>query len=150
MLELDARKMLSAASATAVAAPAGVIPVTGPRELSHEAQEVASKPTVPAYSPIVLAGSVRLAECALVMLVGLAVYLGYVVPRDGFAWYYIGAIGGIANGDAGLEREVVDSHGARHVPAGGSICRQRFVKCVQQPFTHAQSITRRMRAHAGA
>jgi Undecaprenyl-phosphate glucose phosphotransferase len=97
MLELDARKVLSAASATAIAAPAGVIPPpAGARELSSEAQRVASEPTVAAYSPIVLAGTVRLAECALIMLVGLTVYVGYVVRLEGFAWYYVGAIAGIA------------------------------------------------------
>ena len=96
MLEFDPVKMMRAGSATAVAAPAGVLPVSGPRELSQEAQKVASEPIVPAYSPIVLAGSVRLAEGALIMLVGFAIYLGYVVPNDGFAWYYVGAVAGIA------------------------------------------------------
>ncbi len=43
-----------------------------------------------------LAGTVRLIEVALVALVGLAVYVGYVVPRDGFAWHYVAAIAGIA------------------------------------------------------
>jgi Undecaprenyl-phosphate glucose phosphotransferase len=97
MLEFDARKMMSGASATAVAAPAGVIPApAGSRELSSEAQKVASEPIVQAYSPIVLAGTVRLAEGALIMLIGFVAYVGYVVPIDGFAWYYVGAIAGIA------------------------------------------------------
>ncbi len=39
---------------------------------------------------------VRLIEAAIVVLVGLAVYFGHVVPRDGFAWYYVAAIAGIA------------------------------------------------------
>jgi Undecaprenyl-phosphate glucose phosphotransferase len=96
MLDLDARKMMSAASAAAVAASAA-IPIAGRRgELSAEAQKVAAEPVVPAYSPIVLAGTVRLVEFGLIMLVGLGVYLGYVVPLDGFAWYYVGAVAAIA------------------------------------------------------
>ena len=43
-----------------------------------------------------LAGTVRLIEAALVALVGFAVYVAHVVPRDGFAWRYVAAIAGIA------------------------------------------------------
>jgi Undecaprenyl-phosphate glucose phosphotransferase len=64
--------------------------------LSPEAVKVAAQPFAPAYSPIVLAGTVRLIEVALVALVGFAVYIGYVMPRDGFAWHYVAAIAGIA------------------------------------------------------
>jgi Undecaprenyl-phosphate glucose phosphotransferase len=64
--------------------------------LSAAASKVAAQPFAPAYSPIVLAGTVRLIEVALVALVGFAVYVGYVMPRDGFAWHYIAAIAGIA------------------------------------------------------
>src|SRR5207302_5280845 len=49
-----------------------------------------------AYSPIVLAGVVRMIELALTALVGLAVYLAYVVPIDGFEWHYVSAILGVA------------------------------------------------------
>jgi Undecaprenyl-phosphate glucose phosphotransferase len=55
----------------------------------------AQQPYERAYSPIVLAGTVRLIEFALVGLVGLIVYFSYVVPADGFAWHYIAAILGI-------------------------------------------------------
>jgi len=67
--------------------------------LSPAAQTIAEQPIPDAYSPIVLAGTVRLIEFALVMLVGVAVYLAYVVPLDGFSWHYplaIVAIGAIA------------------------------------------------------
>jgi Undecaprenyl-phosphate glucose phosphotransferase len=64
--------------------------------LSPAALKIAEQPFVRAYSPIVLAGTVRLIEITLVALVGLAVYVCYVVPRDGFAWYYPAAIAGIA------------------------------------------------------
>ena len=55
-----------------------------------------ARQSMPAYSPIVLAGTVRLAEVGLVVLIGLAVYFWYVVPVEGFDWYYIAAIGVIA------------------------------------------------------
>src|SRR5580693_5629187 len=64
--------------------------------LSPAAIEVADQEFKPAYSPIVLAGTVRLIEAALVIAVGLAVYFWHVVPAVGFAWYYVGAIVGIA------------------------------------------------------
>ncbi|MGH6672184.1 MAG: undecaprenyl-phosphate glucose phosphotransferase [Xanthobacteraceae bacterium] len=64
--------------------------------LSPAAFSVASQPFARAYSPIVLAGTVRLLEVALVALVGFVVYLAYVMPRDGFAWHYVAAIAGIA------------------------------------------------------
>jgi Undecaprenyl-phosphate glucose phosphotransferase len=66
------------------------------RKLSAAALAIAAQRFVPAYSPIVLAGMVRLIEFALVFVVGLAVYIGYVVPTHGFHWYYAGAIAGIA------------------------------------------------------
>ena len=43
-----------------------------------------------------LAGTVRLIEFALVVLVGAAVYAGYVIPIEGFEWHYVAAILGIA------------------------------------------------------
>src|SRR6202165_477074 len=67
-----------------------------PRALSPAALKVAGQQSKPAYSPIVLAGSVRLIESVLVIAVGLAVYFWHVVPAVGFAWYYVGAIVGIA------------------------------------------------------
>src|SRR3984885_12883046 len=66
------------------------------RPLSPTAMLVAAQEFKPAYSPIVLAGTVRLIEAALIMLVGVALYFAYVVPDNGFALYYIGAIFGIA------------------------------------------------------
>ncbi|MGH8733696.1 MAG: hypothetical protein ACREVB_08450, partial [Burkholderiales bacterium] len=96
MLEFDARKAMSAASAvTATADQVGVAP-RRPKPLSPAALKAAAQPAAAAYSPIVLAGTVRLVEFALVMLVGLVVYAGYVVPLDGFEWYYPAAIAGIS------------------------------------------------------
>jgi Undecaprenyl-phosphate glucose phosphotransferase len=86
--------MPSPAATTARSTPKSASP------LSAAAQKVAQQPFASAYSPIVLAGTARLIEAAIVALVGLAVYFGYVVPRDGFDWnfasLYLAAIAGIA------------------------------------------------------
>ena len=56
----------------------------------------ASEPTVQAWSPIVVAGMVRIAEFALIVAVGFAIQIAYVVPLEGFEWHYVGAIFAIA------------------------------------------------------
>jgi Undecaprenyl-phosphate glucose phosphotransferase len=60
--------------------------------LSAAALDLTCEPTVPAYSPIVLAGTVRLIELALTVLVGSAIYVAYVVPVEGFEWHYVAGI----------------------------------------------------------
>ena len=67
-----------------------------PRKLTETAESAANERLAVPYSPIVLAGTVRMIELALVGLVGFAVYVGYVVPHDGFEWRYVGAIAGVA------------------------------------------------------
>jgi len=89
MFEFDARRATEGTSArppqrTAEADPA--------RRLSAAALDVMAEPTMPAYSPIVLAGTVRLIEFALTVLVGSAIYVAYVVPNEGFEWHYMAAI----------------------------------------------------------
>src|SRR5215510_16022605 len=85
MLEFDARKFpIDAIRAARIALP--------PKALSPAALKIAAQPTVPAYSPIVLAGAVRLIELAITVLVGAALYVLYVVPRDGLEWRYAIAI----------------------------------------------------------
>jgi Undecaprenyl-phosphate glucose phosphotransferase len=81
-------------------------PAAGP-ELCAAVPKFAGEPCERAYSPIVLAGSVRLIEFALVVLVGFAIYGCYVVPANGFAWHYVGAVFGIA-GLAMLAFQVAD------------------------------------------
>jgi Undecaprenyl-phosphate glucose phosphotransferase len=96
MLEFDARKAMSAASAvTATADQVGVAP-RRPKALSPAALKVAAQPAAAAYSPIVLAGTVRMIEFALTALVGFVIYVAYVVPLDGFEWHYVAAILGVA------------------------------------------------------
>ena len=86
-----ASAILSAAATPHAAGPG----LTEP-ELSDAARAVAAQPYEAAFSPIVLAGLVRVIEIALVAAVGFAVYARYVVPAHGFAWYYFAAIFGIA------------------------------------------------------
>jgi len=71
-------------------------PAPKPAKLSPAALKVVAEPSPSAYSPIVLAGTVRLIEAALVALIGLVVYACYVLPHDGFAWHYVAATVGIA------------------------------------------------------
>jgi Undecaprenyl-phosphate glucose phosphotransferase len=64
--------------------------------LSSAALEIATQRFKRAYSPIVVAGFVRLIEVGLVAAVGLTLYLWYVAPVADNARYYIGNIAGIA------------------------------------------------------
>lgn len=66
------------------------------RTLSPAALAVAERHTPAAFSPIVLAGFVRIIEFALILLVGTLVYLVYVAPSEGIALYYVVSIIGIA------------------------------------------------------
>ena len=85
---VNARSMLdAAASATAARAP-----VERRRRLSQAALLVASQKVRRAYSPIVIAGVVRLADFTLLSLIGIVLYLGYVAPLAGFHWEYVAAI----------------------------------------------------------
>jgi Undecaprenyl-phosphate glucose phosphotransferase len=94
MLDFDTRSLISAKSAAAASAGPVAAPAA-PKALSPAAQKAAAQPTAAPYSPIVLAGTVRSIEFALVLLVGTALYVWHVVPVDGFEWMYVAAIGGI-------------------------------------------------------
>jgi Undecaprenyl-phosphate glucose phosphotransferase len=92
---INARSMLDAA-----ATAAATVTIDGPklerrRRLSQPALAVANQKVRRAYSPVVIAGIVRLADFVLVSLVGIALYLGYVVPLSGFRWEYVAAIFGM-------------------------------------------------------
>ena len=84
---LNARSMLDAA-ASAAAKPADQPFVERRRRLTSAALEVVNQKVARAYSPIVIAGFVRLADFALLSLVGIALYVGYVMPHAGFNWLY--------------------------------------------------------------
>ena len=80
--------MLDAAATAAVARP----PVERRRRLSQAALAVTNQKVRRAYSPIVIAGAVRVADFVLLSLIGIAIYLFYVVPLSGFYWEYVAAI----------------------------------------------------------
>jgi hypothetical protein len=75
----------SAVMSAVSAVPRAAVRPGAPTRLSPAALAAAKEPYEPAYSPIVLAGLVRVIEVALVALVGFAVYAIYVVPAHGFA-----------------------------------------------------------------
>src|ERR1700682_5012949 len=87
--------MLEAAAAGVVPATADRPPIERRRRLSQAALAVANQKVRRAYSPIVIAGAVRVADFVLLSLVGNALYLGYVVPLSGFHWEYVAAIFGM-------------------------------------------------------
>ncbi len=86
----------AAYSAVTTMRHAGERPAAKAATLSSAALKVAREPYERAYSPIVLAGLVRVIEVSLVVLIGFAVYVSYVMPANGFAWHYVGAVFGIA------------------------------------------------------
>src|SRR6266550_8248413 len=88
---INARSMLDAAAAATLDRH----PVERRLRLSQAALAVVDQKVRKAYSPIVIAGAVRVADFVLVNLVGIALYLGYVVPLSGFHWEYIAAIFGM-------------------------------------------------------
>jgi Undecaprenyl-phosphate glucose phosphotransferase len=67
-------------------------PVERRRRLSQAALAVANQKVLRAYSPVVIAGVVRVVDFILLNLVGLAIYFGHVVRHDGFGWPYVAAI----------------------------------------------------------
>src|SRR5882724_654319 len=93
MAQFDSRSMIEAAAA---ATSSGAARLVGPHQLNDAAALAATEPVASAMSPIVLAGAIRMIEFALVAAIGTIIYAGYVVPMDGFAWHYFGAILGTA------------------------------------------------------
>jgi Undecaprenyl-phosphate glucose phosphotransferase len=65
------------------------------RRLSPAALHVANQKVRAAYSPVVIAGGVRLADFLLLTLVGVALYIAYVARTNGFSWSYVAAIAGM-------------------------------------------------------
>ena len=89
---INARSMLEAATAAATTAAGGRPPVERRRRLSQAALNVTNQKVRPAYSPIVIAGVVRVIDFMLFNLVGVGIYLYYVMPLNGFRWEYVAAI----------------------------------------------------------
>src|ERR1700742_430905 len=76
----------------AATAGGGRPPVERRRRLSPAALAVANDKVRGAYSPVVITGIVRLLDFILLSLVGVALYLWYVMPLAGFRWEYVTAI----------------------------------------------------------
>ena len=98
MTDTDIHPSMSAQTSAALLARLRATPraAAKPHTLTPEALAVAAKPAPSPISPIVLAGFVRMAEFALILLIGLAVYAAYLSPDDGVFWRYAGAIFAIA------------------------------------------------------
>src|ERR1700712_1526541 len=84
--------MINAAAAVAVETTGGRPQVERRRRLSAAALAVTNQKVPGAYSPIVIAGAVRVADFVILSLVGIAIYFGYVARLSGFNWQYIAAI----------------------------------------------------------
>jgi Undecaprenyl-phosphate glucose phosphotransferase len=84
--------MLNAAASAAAVVGAEAPRIERRRRLSPAALAVTNQKVRPAYSPIVIAGAVRLADFTLLSVIGIALYFGYVVLQSGFRWEYIAAI----------------------------------------------------------
>ncbi len=94
MTDTDIRPSLSASSAAAVAGHVlriGRIAPKSTRALTPEAQAVAATPAPAPISPIVLAGFVRMGEFALIVVIGVALYLVYLPSMEGLIWRYLSA-----------------------------------------------------------
>ena len=85
---INACSMLHGAVSSSIGQPR----VERRRRLSPAALAVANQKVARAYSPIVIAGVVRLIDFAVISLSGVALYLLYVMPLAGFHWEYVAAI----------------------------------------------------------
>jgi Undecaprenyl-phosphate glucose phosphotransferase len=93
---INARTMLDAAATAAAAVSAGRPAIERRRRLTPAALAVADQKVRRAYSPIVIAGVVRIADFLLLAFIGVTLYFSYVVRLDDFRWGYIAAIFGVA------------------------------------------------------
>jgi Undecaprenyl-phosphate glucose phosphotransferase len=93
---INARSMLDAAANAAVIMPDGRPQVERRRRLSQAALAVTNEKVRPAYSPIVIAGAVRVIDFLVLSAIGIGIYFYYVVPLSDFHWEYVAAIVGMA------------------------------------------------------
>jgi FlaA1/EpsC-like NDP-sugar epimerase len=92
---IDARTMINAAATAAVSSPS-FPQIERRRRLSPAALAVTNEKVATAYSPVVIAGFVRIADFVLISAVGVALDFSYVAPLAGFSWGYVFAVLGIA------------------------------------------------------
>src|SRR6478752_10822734 len=88
--------MLDTAATAAMTATADRLPVERRRRLTPTAIAISNQKVGRAYSPIVIAGVVRVIDFAMLSAIGIALYFGYVVPLSGFHWEFLAAIFGMA------------------------------------------------------
>jgi Undecaprenyl-phosphate glucose phosphotransferase len=93
---IDVRSMMNAAAAAATADTGSAPAFERRKRLSPAALEIANRKVRRAYSTIVITGAVRVADFLLLSTVGIAIYLAYVMPIDGFSWDYVSAIFSVA------------------------------------------------------
>jgi Undecaprenyl-phosphate glucose phosphotransferase len=87
--------MLDAAATAVMTATVDRAPIERRLRLSPAALAVTSTKVKRAYSPIVIAGVVRLFDFAMLSVIGIALYFGYVVRLKGFHWEFVAAIFGM-------------------------------------------------------
>jgi Undecaprenyl-phosphate glucose phosphotransferase len=88
---INARSMLDVVAADA-AARTDAPRIERRRRLSPAALAVTNQKVRRAYSPIVIAGVVRVVDFGMLSAIGVALYFVYVVPLSSFNWDYVGAI----------------------------------------------------------
>ena len=87
--------MLNAAAADA-AMTTGAPRIERRRRLTSAALAVTNQKVRRAYSPIVIAGAVRVVDFVLLSIVGVGLYLAYVARLNGFSWEYVASIFGMS------------------------------------------------------
>jgi Undecaprenyl-phosphate glucose phosphotransferase len=94
MTDSDVHPALNASSAAAVFDRPLEKPSTQPktRPLSPQALAITGNPVPAPISPIVLAGFVRMAEFALIVVVGMAIFAAYLSPLDELFLRYLVAV----------------------------------------------------------
>jgi Undecaprenyl-phosphate glucose phosphotransferase len=93
---ISARSMSDSSATVTMTATADRPPVERRRRLTPAANAVSNRKVGRAYSPIVIAGVVRVIDFAMLSAIGVALYFGYVVPLSGFSWPFLAAILGMA------------------------------------------------------
>ena len=92
MEPINARSMLDAAATAAMTVTTERPQFERRRRLTPAALAVTNQKVSRAYSPIVIAGAVRLIDFVMLSAIGIALYLAYVVRITGFHWEYVAAI----------------------------------------------------------
>ena len=139
--QINARSMLNAAAASAAELGAAHGPgLERRRRLSQAALSVSNQKVQRPYSPIVIAGVVRVLDFVLLNIIGIALYLGYVARSKRVSL-------GIYRGDLRHNHDRIDLlSGRRHLPSAGfsgtvpAIEPNDFVLGVRVPAVHRRIV----------